>query len=274
MGGRRMKAHAPRGDKGEFSAGFSACRNRRVPVQCTAAMPDPERPHPARNAPHRNLVVVLACAFAVLAAALAIHPRNRQDWALENALVVPALGILYAIYRKLPFSRMSWVLVFLFLCIHEIGAHYTYSEVPYDAWCRKFTGGSLNQWLGWNRNHFDRLVHLLYGLMLALPIREIFLHLAKVRGFWSYFLPLDLTMSTSALYELIEWAAAEIFGGDLGVAYVGNQGDPWDSQKDMAIAAAGALTALCLAALIHWRRRRDFAREWIDSLRIPPPEES
>ena len=80
-------------------------------------------------------------------------------------------------------------------------------------------------------------------------------------------------MSTSALYELIEWAAAEVFGGDLGVTYVGTQGDPWDAQKDMALAAAGALIALIATALVNWKYQRDFAREWTDSLRIHPPQD-
>ncbi len=88
------------------------------------------------------------------------------------------------------------------------------------------------------RNHFDRLVHFGYGLLLAYPIREMFLRIGNVRGFWGYFLPLDLTMSTSMLYELIEWGAAEFFGGELGAAYLGTQGDVWDAHKDMALASA------------------------------------
>jgi putative membrane protein len=107
-------------------------------------------------------------------------------------------------------------------------------------------------------------------------MREIFLHLVKVRGFWGYLLPVELTLSSSALYEMIEWAAAEVFGGDLGVAYVGTQGDPWDAQKDMALAVGGAVVAMAVTALVHWRGQRDFAREWAESLRVaptPPPEQ-
>lgn len=193
---------------------------------------------------------------------------------LENMLVVLSIPVLWAIYRRLPFSRLSWTLVWAFLCLHEVGAHHTYSEVPYEAWWRRLTGGSFNALFGWDRNNFDRIIHVLYGLLLAYPVREIFLHLVKVRGFWSYFLPLDLTLSSSALYEMIEWAAAEAFGGDLGVAYVGTQGDPWDAQKDMALAAGGALVAMLLSALVNWRCQRDFAREWTDSLRVQAPEEA
>lgn len=231
-----------------------------------------EKPHrSAINFQHRTFVLWLAGIFGALTLALGIAPRHRQDWLLENALVLAALAVLYAIYRHMPFSRLSWSLVFAFLCLHELGAHYTYSEVPYDAWCEAVTGRTFNSLAGWDRNNFDRIIHLCYGLLLAYPIRELFFHLARARGFWSYFLPLDLTLSSSAFYEMIEWAAARVFGGELGVAYVGTQGDPWDAQKDMALAALGALASMLVTALVNWRFQRDFTREWTESLRIHPP---
>lgn len=223
------------------------------------------------NAQHRHHVLVLAGVLGALMIWSGWAPWHRQDWLLENLLVVLALLVLWAVYRRLPLSRLSWTLVFSFLWLHEIGAHFTYSEVPYEAWWRSVTGGSFNALVGWERNNFDRVIHFFYGLLLAYPIREIFLSLVKVRGFWSYFLPLDLTLSSSAFYEMIEWAAAGIFGGDLGAAYVGTQGDPWDAQKDMALATLGALVAMGVTALVNWRCQRDFAREWVDSLRVEPP---
>jgi putative membrane protein len=93
-----------------------------------------------------------------------------------------------------------------------------------------------------------------------------------VRGFWGYFLPLDVAMSTSMLYELIEWAAAVGIGGELGAAYLGTQGDIWDAHKDMALASLGALIAMSVAAFINARLSRDFAREFVDSLRVSRPE--
>jgi putative membrane protein len=149
--------------------------------------------------------------------------------------------------------------------------------VPYDAWFAAVTGGTLNDLVGWERNHFDRVVHFLYGLLLAYPIREVFLRVAAVRGFWGYFLPLDLTASTSMTFELFEWAAAELAGGDLGMAYLGTQGDVWDAHKDMALASAGALVAMVATAAINFWLQRDFAREWGESLRvkrIKPPEQA
>lgn len=227
-----------------------------------------------RNHQHRRHVLVLAGIFGVVFIWSGWAPWHRQDWMLENMLVVLAIPVLWAIYRRLPFSRLSWTLVWAFLCLHEVGAHYTYSEVPYEAWWHRLTGGSFNGLMGWDRNNFDRIIHLMYGLLLAYPVREIFLHLVKVRGFWSYFLPLDLTLSSSAFYEMIEWAAAEVFGGDLGAAYVGTQGDPWDAQKDMALAAGGALIAMLVTALVNWKCQRDFAREWVESLTVRPPADA
>jgi putative membrane protein len=104
--------------------------------------------------------------------------------------------------------------------------------------------------------------------MLAYPIREIFLRVANVRGFWGYLLPWDFTLSTSMIYELIEWAAAEMFGGELGMAYLGTQGDIWDAHKDMAFAGLGATVALAAIVTINLCTQRDFSREWAESLRV------
>ncbi len=221
---------------------------------------------------HGRYVGVLAAIFAVVWLALAIDPHDRADWALENALVVVAAAALIASYRRFRLSRISYTLIFVFLCLHEIGAHYTYAQVPYDVWFERATGRTFNSLLGWERNHFDRLVHFLYGLLLAYPIREVFLRVANARGFWGYFLPLDLTMSTSMIFELFEWGAAEFFGGDLGIAYLGTQGDVWDAHKDMALASLGALIAMTATAAINFSLQRDFAREWTESLRVKRPE--
>jgi len=217
---------------------------------------------------HRRYVAVLAGLFIVLWAVLAVRPYDRADWALENVLVAAFAIVLIASYRRLMLSRISYLLIFVFLCLHEVGAHYTYAEVPYDRWFEALTGRTLNDLLGLERNHFDRVVHFLYGLLLAYPVREVFLRVANVRGFWGYFLPLDLTMSSSMMFELFEWLAAELVGGDLGMAYLGTQGDVWDAHKDMALASLGALVAMTATAAINFSLQRDFAREWAESLHV------
>jgi putative membrane protein len=217
---------------------------------------------------HNRYVLVLAVIFAIEWVLLAIAPHDRADWALENVIVIALVVLLAATYRKFPLSRVSYTLIFLFLMLHEVGAHYTYSRVPYDEWMIGLFGFSLDQALGFERNHFDRFVHFCYGLLFAYPIREVFIRIADVKGFWGYFLPLDVTMSTSMIYELVEWGAARLLGGDLGMAYLGTQGDVWDAHMDMALASLGALIAMSVTALININLQRDFAKEWNESLRI------
>ncbi|MEX2044359.1 MAG: DUF2238 domain-containing protein, partial [Opitutus sp.] len=107
-----------------------------------------------------------------------------------------------------------------------------------------------------------------YGLLMAYPLREVFLRVANVRGFWGYFLPLDFTMSTSMFYEVLEWITAEVVGSDASNDFLGSQGDIWDSQKDMTLASLGALLAMTIIAMITWKYKRDFAREFGESLRV------
>ena len=229
-------------------------------------------PHAAQAAIHpvgTRSVRIAAAAYLVLWAILAIHPADRAAWLLENALVFTLFLALWLCRRQFRFSNPSLLLILLFLSLHTLGSHYTYSDVPYNQWWQWLTGHTLNSVFGWERNHYDRLVHFSYGLLLAYPIREFFLRIVEVRGFWAYFLPLDFTLSTSALYELIEWGAAMIFGGDLGMHYLGTQGDIWDAHKDMGLAALGALIAMLAAAAINARLRRDLAWEWSRAMKKP-----
>ena len=217
---------------------------------------------------HRHYLLFLTGVFATVWATLAVGPSHRADWALENVLVLVFVVVLAASYRRFTLSRVSYTFVFLFLCLHEVGAHYTYAEVPYDQWFQSLTGHSFDSLVGWQRNNFDRVIHFSYGLLLAYPIREVFCRVAAARGFWGYFLPLDVTMSSSMMFELFEWGAAEFFGGDLGQAYLGTQGDVWDAHKDMALASLGALIAMLITYAINRSLQRDFAREWAESLRV------
>jgi len=206
-----------------------------------------------------NYLWILVIVYAAWWVAMAVAPLDRSDWLLENVLVVLAIGLLVFTHKSFPLSRISYTCIFIFLLFHTLGSHYTYAKVPYQDWLPFLAGG---------RNQFDRMVHFLYGLLLAYPIREMFLRIGNVRGFWGYFLPLDLTMSTSMLYELIEWGAAEAFGGDLGAAYLGTQGDVRDPHKDMALASLGALIAELITAFVNRRMQRDFANEWAESIRV------
>jgi putative membrane protein len=217
---------------------------------------------------HRRYLLILAGVFAVWWALLAIAPVERGTWLLENVLVLAFALTLGSTYRAFPLSRISYTLIFVFLCLHEIGAHYTYAKVPWNDWIVGIAGFSPDESLGFTRNHFDRSVHFSYGLLLAYPVREVFIRVAQVRGFWAYFLPLDITMSTSMLFELFEWGAAELVGGGLGAAYLGTQGDIWDAHKDMSLASLGAVVAMTATAAINVSLHRDFAADWAESLRV------
>jgi putative membrane protein len=217
---------------------------------------------------HNRYLLILTLVYAVFWAIFAIDPADRTTWLMENTLPVAFIIVMFATYRKLVFSRVSYTLIFIFLCLHTVGAHYTYSNVPYDQWFTALTGSPLNEFMGWERNHYDRLVHFSYGLLLAYPIREVFLRVADVRGFWGYFLPLDVTMSTSMIYELVEWGAAVVFGGEAGMNFLGTQGDVWDAHRDMALATLGAIIAMSVTAALNGYLQHDFAREWVRSFKV------
>jgi len=198
----------------------------------------------------------------------AYRPPFFQEWLLENVLPFLFVGLLIVTHRRFPLSNISYSLIFVFMCLHTVGAHYTYSLVPYHRWSQDLLGLGINDLAGFQRNHYDRLVHFSFGLLLAYPIREVFVRIAGVRGFWGYYLPLDLTMSFSMLYELIEWWVALVFAGDIGQAYLGTQGDVWDAHKDMALATTGAVISMSIVSFINWKYNRRFGEEWWQSLAV------
>ena len=191
----------------------------------------------------------LLAMLAVVVVALGIAPTFRQDWLLENLLVLIAVPVLVATSRRLRFSNAAYTCLCVFFVLHEVGAHYTYSLVPYDAWFQQATGVTLNSLLGFERNHFDRLLHFLYGLLITPATVEVFAHYGRYGRSWSFLLPMFFMAGHSTFYELVEWAAAMAFGGELGVAYLGTQGDIWDAQKDMALALAGTVITLVAYAI-------------------------
>ena len=214
-----------------------------------------------RKSPSPKLYwISLAAIFAAVWIWAAINPLFRHDWLLENYLVffgVPLI-LLSGFYFQL--SRISYGLITVFMCLHVIGSRYTYAEVPF--------GYTLQRWLGADRNMYDRLVHFCFGFLLAYPIRELFLRVAKVRGFWGFFLPLDVTLAFSAIYEIIEWLAAANVDPAAGLAFLGSQGDVWDTQKDMTCAGVGALLSMLVIAAINWKFNPDFWHELKQSLKL------
>jgi putative membrane protein len=197
--------------------------------------------------PSDRYPLVLLIGFIAIFAVLAIRPWYRQDWLLENMLVLIALPALVLTHRRLRFSNFAYTCLFVFFVLHEIGAHYTYSEVPWREWLAALTGTEVSTA---GRNHYDRFVHFAYGLLLMPAVQELVDARMSPTGPWRWLMPLFFVMSHSVIYEMIEWLAAVLFGGDLGVAYLGTQGDEWDAQKDMALATAGAVTGLVLLKIL------------------------
>ncbi len=185
------------------------------------------------------------------------HAWFLQDWAMETLLTVLIGWWLIRHHRDKPFSDVSYVLLFLFASAHQLGAHYTYSLLPYDSWSQQLFGATITETFGFERNHYDRLVHFLFGLCCYLPVRELLRSRVTARGAGSYWLPATLIVTIATFYELLEWLAMALLGGELGHSFLGMQGDIWDAQKDIAVAVVGAvIAALCTAA---WGKRRAHA---------------
>jgi putative membrane protein len=183
----------------------------------------------------------IAAAAVVLISAY--RPEKVFDWYLENGTVSVFLVALVCTYRWLPFSGLSYSLMLGYLCVHEWGAHFKYSDVPLGEW--------MKPWLGIQRNDYDRVAHFAFGFLLAYPMQEIFTRTAHVRGWWRYALPVEMTLSFSAIYEMLEAFMASILSPERGEEFVGMQGDMWDSQKDMFVAGAGSLLGVLAIAMVR-----------------------
>ena len=203
---------------------------------------------------------ILIATFLVAWVWAAIHPKFPHDWLLENYLIFVFVPIIILSGWYLKLSSLSYTLITVFMILHVIGAHYTYAEVPF--------GFTLKEWLGASRNMYDRLAHFSFGFLLAYPVREVFMRVARVKGFWSFYLPFDLILAFSAAYEITEWLVASMVDTASGLAFLGSQGDVWDTQKDMLVAGMGAMLALLVIALINWRYNRNFLQEVKESFMI------
>ena len=222
---------------------------------------------PSPPIPRGALPALAVLAVAVVASGLA--PHDRRVWLAENVLVVFLAGWLALTARSFPLSPLSYALVLAFLVLHEIGAHFTYPRVPYDTAIARWTGVSVDDALGFDRNHWDRFVHAAFGLAFAWPLREVARRLAGVRGFWAMALPVAFVMAIGLVYEFIEWGVAVRMGVGPASAFLGAQGDPWDAHHDLLLASVGAVVTVAIGAAVDAARDpRAFAREWRESVRV------
>jgi putative membrane protein len=198
--------------------------------------------------------------FGVVTAVTWWDPPWPVEQALHTSLTVVALGALWWAHRRVGLAPRVWAWALVFLTLHTIAARWLYSSVPYDDWASTLFGFRLSDVFGWQRNHFDRLVHFAYGLCLAMVLR-----VKPLRA-------LEFVLATSAVYELFEWGVAVVMAPDMAESYNGQQGDVWDPHKDMALAALGAVVAV----VIHVVRRTplDSRLLWQFSGRDHPPDGS
>jgi putative membrane protein len=190
---------------------------------------------------HRFLIVLISV-YGTLWIGLAFAPRDRAAWVLENLLVVFFVGALVFTFRRFTFSNRSYFLITLFLSLHAVGAHYTYAQTPFGEW--------LKEAFDLSRNHFDRIIHFSFGLLMAYPAREVLLRLGKVDRLAALWLTVATVLAASTLFEIVEAMAAETVSPGEGPQWLGGQGDVWDAQSDMVLALIGAAVAM----LLTWSR--------------------
>jgi len=191
--------------------------------------------------------ILLLAVLAALALS-AVHPHDYFTWCLEVAPIFIGLPILLLTARRFPLTPLLCILLAIHALILMVGGHYTYAEVPLGFWVRDA--------LGLARNNYDRLGHLAQGFVPAILAREILSRNSPLRGSrWLPFLVVSICLAFSATYELIEWLTA-VTTGDSATAFLGTQGDVWDTQWDMFCALIGAITSLLTLSGLHDRQMR------------------
>jgi putative membrane protein len=194
-------------------------------------------------------VWALLCVLIIVTGWSWIGATDRGTWWLESFPIWIALPILGFTYRRFPLTRLAYVLITIHACILLVGAHYTYAHVPLFDWVR-------DRW-HLQRNDYDKVGHLAQGFVPAIIAREVLTRLRVVRTpGWRFFLVMCVCMGISACYELLEWAVA-LMEGSGADAFLGTQGDPWDTQSDMFFALIGAAAA---QLLLPWLHDREMAR--------------
>jgi putative membrane protein len=193
----------------------------------------------------REPAVLLALGAGLLVLS-GIGVKDRYTWILEVAPAIVAAILLVATYRRFPLTPLAYRLILLHACILMLGGHYTYAEVPLGFW--------MERTFGFARNHYDRIGHFAQGFIPAIVAREILLRRTPLRrGGWTFFLVTCVCLAISAFYEFVEWWTA-LASGEAATAFLGTQGDVWDTQWDMFFAFIGAITAQVLLSRVHDRQ--------------------
>lgn len=196
-----------------------------------------------------TLLKVYLLIFSVVWLYTFLFTTDVANWITENMLTIVCLGTLIWGYSRFKFSQLSYTLIFVYVLLHIYGAMYTYAENPFGYW--------LKDSLGLERNPYDRIVHFSFGFLLAYPMRDYFKNWFDWPAWVCWILPIEITLSFSGAYELLEWLVADVFFPAQGPAYLGSQGDVWDAQKDMGIAFTGAILIMFLASTLKRFTKRE-----------------
>ncbi len=203
---------------------------------------------------HYFLITLFAVAWGIAA----IHPATPQNWFQENIVIFFWVPVIILFGRYIKLSNTSYTIITAYLLFHLIGAHYNYGSVPF--------GQSVGELVGSGRNEYDRLVHLSFGLLMVYPFRELFLRITNVKGFWGYFLPINIILSFSAVYEIFEWISGINLPPDVAYLFIGGT-DPWDAEKDMAMAGIGATATILLLCIFHSEKGRKLSLKLKETFR-------
>lgn len=192
---------------------------------------------------------MLLAAYLLFWVLMAVDPLYRFDWFLENIVIFLSLPLVIVSYFRFRLSDRSYILMFLFAFLHTAAAHYTYGDTPW--------GDALSALMGWERNHFDRAVHFLFGLLMTPVAFEILAPYLPSKKFFQCLFVFGIIFSIGSLYEIAEFAVGVLVSPEQGLGFLGFQGDIWDTQKDMVLQTLGALMGI--AAIVF--SRRIFVRE-------------
>lgn len=212
--------------------------------------------------PYRAWLLV---AFLAALGISAIKPPHPDDFLWEHILTVLALGGLVALeWRRAPLSNLSCTFIFLYMLLHVLGAHYTYSEVPYDRWSHSVFGARISELIGaasyretgQPRNHYDRIVHFMFGILMLRPACELVQRWLDVRGVGRVIVAAAFLCVLGTIYELLEGLYAAVMGQEAAEMYNGQQGDMFDAQKDVALNIAGStVSGVAMGVETLWRRK-------------------
>ncbi|QGQ98984.1 DUF2238 domain-containing protein [Paenibacillus psychroresistens] len=196
---------------------------------------------------HNRPLHIMIIVFMFIWVLTAIHPVDLKDWIVENVPLILFIGGLAFLYRTFAFSNLSYLLIMVFLVLHAIGAHYAYQHSPIDSWFKTV--------FHTKRGVYDRIVHLAFGLLIVYPTMEITVRIMKLRSVWSYVVTFGLIMASAAFFEIAEMLVVTLLANPkLAAKYLGFQGDPMDTQKDMLMAMIGAILAIGVIGFLQYRR--------------------